>query len=51
MANLKNRRETWYARIRMVTDGRKTEKQIPLRTKIQHLNFEKERSVIDEWYT
>lgn len=33
MASLKNRRETWYARIRMVTDGRKTEKQIPLRTK------------------
>ena len=33
MAKLKLRRETWYARIRMVTDGRKTEKQIPLRTK------------------
>ena len=33
MASLKLRRETWYARIRMVTDGRKTEKQIPLRTK------------------
>ena len=26
-------------------------KQILLKTKIQHLNFEKERSVIDEWYT
>ncbi len=25
-------------------------KQILLKTKIQHLNFEKERSVIDEWY-
>ena len=33
MASLKLRRETWYARIRMVADGRKTEKQIPLRTK------------------
>ena len=26
-------------------------KQILLKTKIQHLNFEKETSVIDEWYT
>ena len=26
-------------------------KQILLKTKIQHLNFEKEKSVIDEWYT
>ena len=26
-------------------------KQILLKTKIQHLYFEKERSVIDEWYT
>ena len=33
MASLKNRRETWYARIRMVINGRKAEKQIPLRTK------------------
>ena len=33
MASLKNRRDVWYARIRMVTDGRKTEKQIPLKTK------------------
>ena len=33
MASLKLRRETWYARTRMVTNGRKTEKQIPLRTK------------------
>ena len=33
MAKLKLRRENWYARIRMVTNGRKTEKQIPLRTK------------------
>ena len=33
MAKLKLRRETWYTRIRMVTNGRKTEKQIPLTTK------------------
>ena len=32
MANLKSRRGLWYARIRMVTNGSKTEKQIPLRT-------------------
>ena len=32
MANLKKRRGTWYARVRMVVNGRKTEKQIPLRT-------------------
>ena len=33
MASLKNRRDVWYARIRMVKDGRKIEKQIPLKTK------------------
>ena len=32
MANLKNRRGSWYARVRMVVDGKKTEKQIPLKT-------------------
>ena len=32
MANLKKRRGAWYARVRMVVNGRKTEKQIPLRT-------------------
>ena len=32
MANLKNRRGSWYARVRMVVDGRKIERQIPLRT-------------------
>ena len=32
MANLKNRRGSWYARVRMVVDGRKSERQIPLRT-------------------
>ena len=29
MASLKNRRETWYARIRMVINGRKAEKRKP----------------------
>ena len=32
MASLKNRRGSWYARVRMVVDGRKIERQIPLRT-------------------
>ena len=32
MANLKLRRGSWYARVRMVVDGKKTEKQIPLKT-------------------
>ncbi len=31
MASLKNRRDVLYARIRMVKDGRKIEKQIPLK--------------------
>ena len=34
MASLKLRRETWYARIRMVTIGRKTEKQIPFAMRV-----------------
>ena len=33
MATFKKRRDVWYARIRMVKDGKKIEKQIPLRTK------------------
>ena len=35
MANLKNRRGSWYVRVRMVVDGKITEKQIPLKTSIK----------------
>ena len=33
MANLLKRRGVWYARVRLVRNGIKTEKQVPLKTK------------------
>ena len=59
MAKLKLHRENWYARIRMVTNGRKTEKQIPLRTKskvtarerLELVNRDEESIYNKKWWT